>query len=134
MKITSNRLSDYLSTIEATRRRDVEQLIILFMNVTGYPAIMWGDIIGFGHVRYSYPSGHKGEMPLLSFSSRKEAMTLYLGFDADAVLKNYRLGKYRIGKGCLYINKLSDIDISILQEVITTAKEALLALEFIQLL
>lgn len=134
MQITSNNLADYLSTLEVTRRTDAEQLINLFSDVSGYPAIMWGNIIGFGHIRYSYPSGHKGEIPLLSFSSRKDAITLYLGYDADAVLKNFSLGKYQTGKGCLYIKKLSDIDLSVLKEVLGAAKEALLALEFIQLI
>ena len=132
MKLKSNHLADYLDSLEKSHREDVERLIPIFSFITGYPPMLWGSIIGFGHLRYTYPTGHSGEMPLLSFSRRKTAITIYLGYDAEALLNDYSLGKYQIGKGCLYIKQLNDIDLSILKEVLTKAKNTLLAYDFIK--
>ena len=81
---------------------------------------MWGPaIVGFGHLRYTYASGHSGEMARVGFSPRKAALTLYgltlYGSNADLL---ERLGKHRVGKGCLYVNKLEDIDLDVLRRLI----------------
>lgn len=81
---------------------------------------MWGtSIVGFGSYRYKYASGREGEWPLAAFSPRKQNLTLYImaGFkNYDTLLSN--LGKYKTGKACLYINKLEDIDMPTLRELI----------------
>ena len=81
---------------------------------------MWGpSIIGFGSYRYKYASGREGEWMLTGFSPRKQNLTLYImpGFDNyDSLLA--KLGKYKTGKSCLYINKLEDVDLSVLEKLV----------------
>ena len=80
---------------------------------------MWGtSIIGFGDHHYVYASGHEGDWFLTGFSPRAQNLTLYMmgGFDGESLIK---LGKYKTGKGCLYINKLEDVDTKVLNELIT---------------
>ena len=88
--------------------------------VTGEEPSMWGtNIVGFGAYNYTYASGREGEWPLVGLAPRKRNLTLYImdGFASyDALLA--KLGKYRTGKSCLYINKLDDVDIDILRELI----------------
>jgi hypothetical protein len=82
---------------------------------------MWGDaIIGFGSQHYRYASGHEGDMPLVAFSPRKQSLTLYItmGFDELQDLLS-RLGKHKLSKACLYINRLADVDLKVLEEIIT---------------
>ncbi len=94
------------------KRLDSYALIALMEEVSGCPATMWGpSIIGFGKYAYTYASGHSGEAPLIGFSPRKAAISLYVftGLDRhEPMLAS--LGKFKMGKACLYINKLSDID------------------------
>ena len=84
---------------------------------------MWGpSIIGFGSYHYKYESGREGDMPIIGFSPRKEALTLYLSstFDRrDELLQ--QLGKHKTGKGCLYIRKLADVNLDTLNEMILLA-------------
>ena len=87
--------------------------------VTGEPAKMWGpSIIGFGQYHYRYDSGHEGDMCLIGFSPRKANLVLYVlpGFEGQADMLA-RLGKHKHGKGCLYINKLADVDLAVLEEL-----------------
>ena len=82
---------------------------------------MWGDsIVGFGAYHYKYASGREGDWFLTGFSPRKQNLTLYImsGFEEYNDLLN-KLGKYKTGKACLYINKLEDVDLSVLQELVT---------------
>jgi uncharacterized protein YdhG (YjbR/CyaY superfamily) len=82
---------------------------------------MWGtSIIGFGDYHYKYESGHEGDYFLTGFSPRKQNLTLYIlgGFDEHEELLN-KLGKYSLGKGCLYIKKLEDVDTKVLKELVT---------------
>jgi hypothetical protein len=102
------------------RRRDSFAVLKLMRDVTGEGPAMWGtSIVGFGSYRYKYASGREGEWPLVGFSPRKQALTLYImsGFDNyDDLLAD--LGKYRTGKACLYINKLEDVDQAILRDLV----------------
>ena len=94
------------------KRKDSHELIRLMENVSGFKAKMWGpSIIGFGSVHYKYASGHEGDMPLLGFSPRKAAISLYVstGEAGQEDLIN-ALGKFTMGKACIYIKKLTDID------------------------
>lgn len=94
------------------KRKDSYELIELMQNVSGYEPKMWGsNIIGFGTYHYKYNSGHEGDSALIGFSPRKSAISLYVftGLDEhEHLLKG--LGKFKMGKACIYVNKLSDID------------------------
>lgn len=106
------------------RRADCEAIAAMMQAATGEPATMWGDsIVGFG--RYAYASsGKASEWPLVGFSPRKNELVLYLmtGFD-DALLGT--LGKHRIGKSCLYVKKLADVDARVLRRLIDASVEAM---------
>lgn len=113
----------FVDAVEHERRRaEAEVLLELFQTVTGYDAVMWGaSIIGFGRYHYVYDSGREGDFLATGFSPRKAAMSVYImpGYqDHGAILS--RLGKHKMGKSCIYINKLDDIDLNVLQELITT--------------
>jgi len=91
---------------------DSHELIRLMEKVSGFKAKMWGpSIIGFGSVHYKYASGHEGDMPLVGFSPRKAAISLYvsMGEPGQEDLIN-ALGKFTMGKACIYVKKLSDIN------------------------
>lgn len=120
-RITDQAVSDYIAGLPTDKRRaEAETLTALFEEVTGYPARMWGpSIIGFGAYRYRYASGHRGEAARVGFSPRKAAISLYLFLYEDAldgILS--RLGKHKAAKGCVYVNKLSDIDLNVLREAV----------------
>ncbi|HZM41945.1 MAG TPA: DUF1801 domain-containing protein [Acidimicrobiales bacterium] len=102
------------------QRADSERLIALMSEVTGEPATMWGpSIIGFGSYHYRYASGREGDAPLVGFSPRKTALTLYASADeevrADLLA---RLGPHKVGKGCVYVKRLSDVDEQALADLI----------------
>lgn len=101
------------------KREDSFRLISLLQEWSGWEPRMWGPtIIGFGHYRNTYASGHSGEAPVLGFSPRKAAFSLYVHSDTErshALLP--RLGNYKMSKACLYIKRLSDIDPDILREL-----------------
>ncbi len=103
-----------------TRAEDAQVLLTLFSKITGWPAVMWGpSIVGFGRYRYKYESGREGTYLVTGFSPRKASMSVYImpGYrDLSAPLS--RLGKHKIGKSCLYINKLADVDMGVLEEIV----------------
>ena len=103
--------------ISEVRKQDSLKLIALLTEWSGYKATMWGpSIIGFGSYHYQYASGHQGDSPILAFSPRKAALTLYIHSDTEksrALLKG--LGKFKISKACLYVNKLEQIDLDVLK-------------------
>ena len=120
-KPTDVKVEDFLDAVEhPTRKRDGFELLRIMKEVTRKKPVMWGpSIVGFGSYHYKYESGREGDMPLTGFSPRKQSLTVYImpGFDKyDDLLK--RLGKHKVGKSCLYINKLADVDISVLKELI----------------
>jgi len=117
-KATEVSVEAFLDTVEDPRRReDGKALAALLERVTGEPAKMWGpSIVGFGSYHYTYDSGHSGEMCRIGFSPRKAQLVLYglrAGDDAEAMLA--RLGKHSTGKGCLYVKKLADVDMGVLE-------------------
>lgn len=116
----------YLQGIEPEKKQEDSRAILKLMRrVTGEEARMWGDsIVGFGSYHYRYASGREGDWFLTGFAARKRNLTLYImaGFDEyEAVLK--RLGKYKTGKSCLYINKIEDVDLKALEELIARSVE-----------
>lgn len=121
---TNQNVIDFLKSVDhKTRREDGFALLEMMKEITGEDAVMWGSsIVGFGTHHYKYESGREGDMPLIGFSPRKQSMTLYImpGFDEyeDALAK---LGKHKIGKSCLYVNKLADVDEDVLRKLIKSA-------------
>lgn len=101
------------------KKADSFRLIELMQEWSSFEAKMWGpSIIGFGSYHYKYASGHEGDAPLIAFSPRKAAFSLYVYSareDNKHLLDNF--GKFKITKGCIYIKKLADIDISILEKM-----------------
>lgn len=116
---TNVNVAAFLQNIDENRRNEAHTLISLMQEISGKPAVMWGpSIIGFGAVHYKYASGHEGDMPLLAFSPRKAKLTIYFeGFDRYGK-ELEKLGKHTISKACLYINKLSDVDLGVLREML----------------
>ncbi len=111
----------FIASVEdARKRRDSRALLVMMQEITGARPRMWGDsIVGFGTYHYRYASGREGDWFITGFSPRKQALTVYLMCDVSAQqpLLN-KLGKYKIGKSCLYVKKLEDIDEAVLRELI----------------
>lgn len=120
-KETENSVIEFIENADNPKKReDAYQLLDIFTETTGFPAKMWGpSIIGFGSYHYKYASGHEGDAPLVGFSPRKGKTSLYFapGDEArEALLQKF--GKHTTGKACVYINKVSDIDVEVLKEMI----------------
>lgn len=110
------------------KRKDCFALVQLVGKVTGHKPKMWGpSIVGFGSYHYRYESGHEGDSSIVGFSPRKQNITLYLagGFRADEDLLQ-KLGKYKTGAGCLYINSIATIDTLVLEQIIRNSVKILL--------
>ena len=120
-KPTEVSVDDFLDAVpDAGRREDANKVRAMMERISGYPARMWGpNIVGFGTYRYTYDSGHSGEAGRIGFSPRARELVLYLvgGFPRHQALMD-RLGKYRTGKCCLYVKRLSDLDEEVLEELI----------------
>ncbi|ALM06846.1 hypothetical protein SB49_02780 [Sediminicola sp. YIK13] len=121
---TNASVTEFLNTVDnETRRKDCFVILEKMKEITGKPAVMWGNsIVGFGSYHYKYDSGREGDMLITGFSPRKQNLTLYIldGFDGHQELLK-KLGPHKTGKSCLYIKKLSDIDMDILSELISTS-------------
>jgi len=122
-QVTLIKPEDFLKTIEpAAKRADAGVLLNLFRRTTGLNATMWGPaIIGFGRYHYKYESGREGDYMLTGFSPRKANLVVYVmpGYRFPEMKEKLsRLGKHKLGKSCLYLNKLADIDLAVLEEVI----------------
>lgn len=114
----------FLETLDARRLEESDILIDMMSDITGKSAIMWGkSIIGFDPYRYKSKSGQENNWPRIAFSPRKAKMTLYVTMDAERYLPSIKElgGKTSIGKGCIYINKLEDIDLTKLRNLIERA-------------
>ena len=118
---TSQAVTDFLQSVDhPVRRADGIALDQMFRQITGWQPQMWGpSIIGYGQYHYTYDSGREGDFLATGFSPRKANLSVYImpGYtDFSAIMA--RLGKHKIGKSCLYINKLSDIDMDVLAELV----------------
>lgn len=111
-------VTDFLDQKAGERKEDCYALMELFENITKEKAVMWGpSIVGFGNYHYKYDSGREGDFFHIGFSPRKQNLTIYLmaGFAEEGMMS--RLGKYKTGKSCLYVKKLSDINLDVLTEL-----------------
>lgn len=125
-KLNNASVTKFLNTIEDTQKReDSFKVLDIFTHITWEQAKMWwASIIGFGTYHYKYASGQEWDWMRTGFSPRKNALTLYImpgyQFEEMGALLS-KLGKYKTGKSCLYIKKLSDIDLKALEQIIQWA-------------
>lgn len=119
-------VDEFIASVEhPTRRSDAETLLAMMRDVTGEEPVMWGpSIVGFGEYHYAYESGREGDWFLAGFSPRKSNLVVYImsGFPRHAELMA-QLGKHRTGSSCLYINKLADVDLDVLRELVRRSVE-----------
>lgn len=118
---TGESVAGFLAAVEhPVRRADGLRLQSLMSRITGQEAQMWGpSIVGFGRYHYRYATGREGEAPAVGFSPRKSSLSLYgLTYGPESVELLGRLGKHRTGAGCLYLNKLDDVDVAVLEDLI----------------
>lgn len=123
-KATKRSVTDFINSIEDKQKRsDAKTVSAMMRKATGARARMWGSsIVGFGEYHYKYDSGREGDYMIAGFSPRKQALTVYImaGFSRYQSLMK-KLGKYKTGKSCLYIKRLSDVDEKILEQLIVKA-------------
>ncbi len=117
-------VGEFLASVPDDRRReDSRRLVPIFERITGEKATMWGpSIVGFGRYHYRYESGREGDAPLTGFSPRKNDLTLY----CDPAFTSFterleRLGKHKKGVSCLYLKRLDDVDLAVLEEILSAA-------------
>ena len=127
-KPTITSVEDFLKNIEpAQRRLDGLELLKIMKEITKEKPIMWGSsVVGFGSIHYKYKSGREGDFFKVGFSPRKRSLSIYLmtGFNQLKDLLE-KLGKHKLGKACLYVNKLDDVDIDVLRQIIKRTLEEL---------
>jgi hypothetical protein len=118
---TTKSVTAFVNAIsDTTKRKDSFEIIDMMTEQTGFEAKLWGpSIIGFGTYHYVYESGREGDMPIVAFSPRSTAIVFYLSsnFEKREELLA-KLGKHKTGKGCIYVKKLEDIDMSVLKKMV----------------
>lgn len=126
-KAHARTVDDFMATVtHPVRRADAGALIPIMQKISGEEATMWGpSIIGFGRYHYKYDSGHEGDMCRIGFSPRTGSMVFYLAPYRRQEDLLARLGKHKLGKGCLYVNKLADVDMTVLEQLIADAWDAM---------
>ena len=120
-KPTPGSVKAFLDAIEDDqRRKDCKTLVAMMTRVTGCPAKMWGpSIVGFGTYHYKYASGHEGDSCLVGFASRASAISVYLyPGDKGAAALFKALGPHKFGKACLYLKRLADVQLSVLEQLV----------------
>lgn len=123
---TSQSVDDFIASIpDDQKRKDCNTLQHLMREITKEDPVMWGtSIVGFGEYHYKYDSGREGDMLMTGFSPRSQNITIYIisGFKRYETLMK-KLGKHKTGKSCLYVKRLSDIDLDVLKELIAVSFE-----------
>ncbi|WP_299213320.1 DUF1801 domain-containing protein [uncultured Dokdonia sp.] len=127
-KVNDASVKDFLNAVEhPVRRADSFTILEMMTKITGVDPKMWGgSIIGFDSYHYIYASGREGDWPIVGFSPRKQNISLYImpGFSQFKSLLE-KLGKHKTSKACLYINKLSDVDLEILKTIIQQSVDSM---------
>ncbi len=114
-------VEEVLDRVEGPRRGEADELVAMMSELTGETPVVWANrIIGFGQYQYLYESGHGGISPLLGFATGSTKHTIYLVRDYEDRWPDLmkRIGKYRASKACLYLTRLSNIDIEVLRELL----------------
>ncbi|MEW1980274.1 DUF1801 domain-containing protein [Citricoccus sp. NPDC079358] len=122
-KPTQTPVEEFIAHVEhPVRRADAQVLDEMFRRVTAEVPVMWGPtMVGYGSYHYEYESGHRGDALAVGFAPRKANQSLYgLLVQPEAPELLSRLGKHKVGKGCLYINTLADVDVQVLEELMQT--------------
>ncbi len=118
---TKQTVASFLNGIEdEAKRKEAKQVAKLLRRISGVKPVMWGtSIVGYGQYHYKYASGREGDMCVTGLSPRKQSLVLYImpGFDDNEALLA-KLGKFKTGKSCLYINKLEDVHLPTLKQLI----------------
>ena len=119
---TNNSVKAFMNTVaDEQKRKESFRLVEMMKEQSGFEPKMWGPaIVGFGSYHYKYESGHEGDAPLVAFSPRKAAISLYLSGSfagREKLLK--KLGRHKASKACIYIKKLEDLDAEVLKEMIS---------------
>lgn len=125
-KPTEQSVVNFIAGLPEKQQADAETLIRIMQDVSGEPPVLWGSrIVGFGTFHYKSKSGREGDWMRIGFAPGTSKFSLYLTYDADKLTSQVEdLGKYKIGKGCVYINKLADVDTKKLKELIQIAYAA----------
>ena len=120
---TTQSVADFLATVEpAFRREDAHTLLNMMKSASGEEPVMWGkDIVGFGSFHYRYASGHEGDMPVISFSPRKAAMSVYGVYYPGHEANIAEIGSYKTGKWCLYLGRFSSLNLEKFQKALNWA-------------
>ena len=128
-KVSDASVTNFLNSVaDEQKRKDSFEILKIMKQITKEEPKLWGpSIVGFGSYHYKYESGREGDSPMMGFSPRKQNLTLYIitpGFEEYQGHLS-RLGKYSTGKSCLYIKRLSDIDVDVLKELISDSLKAI---------
>ena len=125
-KVNDGSVQDFLNRIgNAKRREDAFAILKMMQSVTRKKPRMWGSsIVGFDEYHYKYASGREGDICMIGFSPRSQAMTLYLGDLVRYAPLLGKLGKHTNGQGCVYVRKLDDVDRDVLKELVTESYKA----------
>jgi len=128
-KLNDGSVEDFLNSVEdEEKRKDSFKLLSIMEEITGETGKMWGgSIVGFGNYHYVYSSGRSGDWMLAGFSPRKQALTVYMMSGNERFVEDLKkLGKHKIGKSCLYIKRLSEIDEKVLRKMIKESVSTLI--------
>lgn len=120
-KPTKASVADYIASRASEQQRtDCRELMAMFKKITGHQAKMWGpSIVGYGSYEYVYESGRTGEAPLVGFAIRGRELVVYLMVEGEAQQALLsRLGKHKMGKSCLYLKQLADLDRAVLEQLV----------------
>lgn len=120
---TDRDIVDFIASLPENQQSDAERLVEIMQDISGKPPVIWGPrIVGFGTFHYVSKSGREGDWPVIGFAPGTGKFSLYLTFDAEELTSRVDgLGKFKTGKGCIYINKLADVDVQKLKELIKIA-------------
>ena len=123
---TDRDIVDFMAGLPASQQADAETLTQIMQEISGEAPVLWGArIVGFGSFHYKSKSGREGDWPQIGFAPGTGKFSLYLTYDAAELTSKVKdLGKYKIGKGCIYINKLADVDLEKLRQLVTIANTA----------
>lgn len=124
-KPTDRDIVDFIASLPEKQQADAQTLVEMMQKISGEPPVLWGSrIVGFGSFHYVSKSGREGDWPIIGFAPGTGKFSLYLTYDAADLTSQVKdLGKFTIGKGCVYINKLADVDLAKLGQLVKIAYE-----------
>jgi len=118
---TKQSVASFIKGVDEERRKDCTTLVRIMKDASGAPATMWGTgIVGFGSYELKYANGRTADWPIIAFSPRKQDLTLYVGRGIDGTLLK-ALGKHKLSGVCLHIKRLSDVDLAVLEKVVSVS-------------